>query len=292
MKLRSRDVPVPLKRVVHAGTRTFGRLTSNRRVLPGFLVSGGQRCGTTSMYRALAQHPAILKPIFHKGIHFFDTDYHRGLAWYRAHFAARSTADRIAEHSGVTPLAFESSPYYLYHPLAAERIARDLPDARLLVLVRDPVERARSQHAHERARGFESIADFSDALAAEPERLAGENDRLIAEPEYYSFSHQHHAYLDRGHYADHLDRVSAAVGADRIMVIDSGRFFTEPEVVFDRVLRFLGLPQLGDIAFARHNARPRPPHRDDALDRELSDHYAPHDARLERWLGAEPSWRT
>src|SRR5690606_26180800 len=173
--------------------------------LPSFLIVGGQRCGTTSMYRALAQHPAILKAVLHKGVHYFDTGYHHDLAWYRAHFPLRRTARAVAARTGLQPMTFESSPYYLYHPLAAERIAADLPDVKLIVLVRDPVERAYSHHAHEVARGFEPVTDFAAALELEPMRLAGAEERLLAGG--YSRSHQHHAYLSRGRYVGHLTRL-------------------------------------------------------------------------------------
>nr|BFE83685.1 hypothetical protein GCM10020093_062860 [Planobispora longispora] len=76
-----------------------------------------------------------------------------------------------------------------------------------------------------------------------------------------------------------------------MLVLDSGCFFTRPEVVHDRVLEFLGLPHLGDPIFERHNARPRPAPMPSSLRRELSEHFAESDARLARWLGAEPSWR-
>lgn len=289
-KLRD-NIPEPVKNLVHHSSRTLGRLTASRRLLPGLLLCGGQRCGTTSLYRALASHPVIMKAILHKGVHYFDTSYHKGLDWYRAHFPTRAAALRIADHTGVNPVAFESSPYYLYHPLAAERIATDLPGTKIIVLVRDPVERAYSHHAHEVARGFEDITDFSTALDAENDRLAGEAQRLAADETYYSFSHQHHGYLSRGYYANYLEALTHQVPSEQILVLDSGAFFKDPETTFDTVLRFLQLPWLGDIDFGKHNSRGRPSPLSDSLRAELTNHYAPHDHRLTKWLGKTPSWR-
>ncbi|MGH8793197.1 MAG: sulfotransferase [Stackebrandtia sp.] len=291
MRVRSELVPTPVKRIIHTGSRTYGKLTSGGRLLPGFLLCGGQRCGSTSLYRALASHPAIMKPIFHKGIHYFDTGYHNGVSWYRAHFPTRAAAQRISEQTGLAAQAFESSPYYLYHPLAAERFARDLPGVKLITLVRDPVQRARSQHAHEVARGFEPIVDFAEALEAEESRLSGEFDKLSRDPRHYSFSHQHHAYRDRGRYSNHLERIARVVAPERMLVIDSGDFFADPEPVYHRILRFLGLPWLGDPEFAKHNARPRSAPDDLAVDAELRRGFAPYDVRLTEWLGRTPSWR-
>ncbi|MBG0826290.1 sulfotransferase [Planomonospora sp. ID67723] len=280
-----------LKRSVHAVSLATGRLTTGGRVLPSFLVTGAQRSGTTSLYRALAQHPLILKPVLRKGVHYFDMAYDRGLPWYRAHFPLRATASRLSHRYGCRPQAFESAPYYLFHPLAASRIAEDLPGVKLIALVRDPVERAFSAHSHELARGFETEPSFARAVELEEERLAGAADALVSSPHSASHAHRHHAYLARGRYAEQLTRLERLVGRERLLVLDSGLFFTRPEVVHDRVLEFLGLPHIGDPVFERHNARPRPAPMPESLRRELAGHFEESDALLARWLGAEPSWR-
>lgn len=285
----ARSVSPPAKRAAHLVSVTAGRLTSRARMLPGVLIVGAQRSGTTSMYRTLSQHPAVLKAVLHKGVHYFDMNYDRGMGWYRAHFPLRATARRTAVRAGDAALTLESSPYYMFHPCAAERIARDLPDVRLLVLVRDPVERAYSAHAHELARGFETES-FERALQLEDERLRGEAERMIADPGYLSHSHQHHAYLARGRYCEQLDRLERIVGAERVHVVDSGDFFVKPEPEYDAVLDFLGLHGRGYPEFERHNARPRSPMPAD-LRAELTSYFEPFDEQLTRWLGKVPSWR-
>lgn len=287
--MRAHSVSPPGKTAVHTVSVTAGRLTNRARMTPSFLIVGAQRCGTTSLYRALSAHPAVLKAVLHKGVHYFDLNYAQGPAWYRAHFPLALQARRVGRRLGVNAVTFESSPFYMLHPLAGERIARDLPGVRLVVLVRDPIERAYSAHAHEFARGYESES-FERALALEPERLTGEVERMAADPAYVSHALQHQAYRLRGEYADQLERLERLVGRDRMHVIDSGEFFARPERVHDRLLRFLELPRLGYPEFARHNARPRQGMRD-ALAEQLSDHFEPFDARLERWLGGPPSWR-
>ena len=288
-----RKMPLPVKRVVHLGSRSYGRLTAPARMTPSFLICGGQRCGTTSLYRALAAHPAILKAVLHKGVHYFDTSYHRGMAWYRAHFPMQRTGDKIQQRYGVPAQTFESSPYYMYHPQAVARIAQDLPDTKLVVLVRDPVERAYSQHHHEVARGFERERDFGNALALEPARLHRQEERLAQDPGYYSFAHQHHAYRGRGEYARYLGVMAQHVGRDRIHVVESERFFSHPEEVYDEVLTYLGLPtHLDRPEFERHNARPRQSDMDPGIRAELTSHYSSHDEALAMWLDRLPVWRS
>jgi hypothetical protein len=285
----TRTVPPAARRAAHAVTVNAGRLTHQARMLPGFLIVGAQRCGTTSMYRTLSQHPAILKAVLHKGVHYFDTGYDHGLAWYQGHFPLRARAAAARRVTGDHPLTFESSPYYLFHPLAAARISRDLPGVKLVVLVRDPVERAYSAHAHELARGFET-EPFERALDLEEERLAGQAEKIIADPGYHSHDHQHHGYRARGRYADQLERLAQLVGRDRVHVVDSGLFFTDPERAYDHVLEFLSLRNHGYPVFERHNARPRAP-MPESLRTELGDYFAPYDERLTDWLGGPPSWR-
>jgi Sulfotransferase domain len=282
-------IPRSAKGVIHSASLAAGWLSHQVRMLPGFLIVGAQRCGTTSMYRTLSQHPAVLKPVLHKGVHYFDMSYTRSLGWYQAHFPLGAHGRRVERHVGVPGITFESSPYYMFHPLAAERILRDLPEVKLLVLVRDPVERAYSAHAHELARGYESVP-FEQALDMETTRLEGEAERISTEPGYLSMSHQHHAYLARGQYIQQLDRLERLFGRARIHVVDSGDFFTEPKSVYDPVLEFLRLPLCGYPAFERHNARPRAP-MPKSLRAALQNHFNPYDERLAEWLGREPSWR-
>jgi hypothetical protein len=266
-------------RTARAVTRTVGRWTYQWRLRPGFLIVGAQRCGTTSMMKTLAQHPGVAPAVLHKGVHYFDVDYDRGMAWYAGHFP---TARRAA-------LAGESSPYYMFHPLAPARIAADLPDVRLIVLLRDPVERAYSAYTHERARGFEPES-FVRALAMEPGRLAGEEERLVADPSYDSHHWRHHAYLARGRYTEQLGRLESLFGRERLCVVDSQDFFDDPAAVFRTVESFLGLSHVDGIRFARHNARPRGP-ISPALRARLEEHFRPYDDRLAAWWGRTPSWR-
>lgn len=186
-------------------------------------------------------------------------------------------------------LSGESSPYYMFHPLARQRIAADLPEVRLLVMLRDPVMRAYSAHSHEVARGFEQLG-FAEALEAESERTAGEFEMLMAVPGYDSAEWQHHAYLARGRYVEQLRALEALVGRERIRVVDSDDFFSSPEREFEKVRSFLNLEPAENIRFERHNARQRSP-LDPELAGQLRDYFLPYDEQLRDWWGRTPSWR-
>jgi hypothetical protein len=286
--VRHTNGPSPPTRLAQAVSLTPGRVSSPARMLPAFVIVGAQRCGTTTLYSALSEHPALLAAA-RKEVHYFDLAYEREVNWYRAHFPLKSRARRIERATGISPLAFEASPYYMFHPLACERIARDLPGVKVIVLIRDPVERAYSAHAHESALGFET-QPFEVALEFEDVRLQGEVDRILSNPRYISYSHQHHAYRARGQYIEQLERLEALFGRERIHVIDSGDFFEQPERTYDAVLEFLELPLRGDPPFEARNVQPRRP-MSESVRLALDAHFLPFDERLADWLGWVPSWR-
>ena len=278
------------RKVARWGMMTAGRPVHGARMLPAFLIVGAERCGTTSMFHLLRQHPALFSATLpRKEVHYFDYKYHRGLAWYQCHFPLSVRARIVAGRVKAAPVAFEATPNYMFDANAPGRINRDLPGVKLLAMVRDPVERAYSAHAHQMGYGDET-EPFERALELEDSRLEGEVERILADPGYESFSFDHHTYRSRGHYADQLDHLAGVFGRDRVHVIDSGDFFTSPGPCYDQVLDFLGLPDRGRPAFRPQNARPRSP-MPDSLRAALDEHFRPHDERLAVWLGHEPSWR-
>jgi phosphoglycolate phosphatase-like HAD superfamily hydrolase len=284
-------LPWIARRVARWGMVTAGRPLRPARMLPGFLIVGAERCGTTSLFHVLRQHPAIFSSTLpRKEVHYFDQRYQRfGLGWYQCHFPLAARARLIARRVGLEPVAFEATANYMFHPLAPSRIHHDLPGVKLIVLVRDPVERAYSAHANHIGHGLET-EPFERALELEDERLAGEAERLAADPGYRSYNHRHYSYRVRGHYADQLEHLERIFGRDQIHVIDSGDFFAAPGPAYDQVLGFLGLARRGDPAFTPQNARPRSP-MPDSVRAALEEHYRPHDERLARWLDRPPSWR-
>ena len=173
----------------------------------------------------------------------------------------------------------------MYHPHAVARIARDLPGVKLIVLVRDPVERAYSQHAHELARGFETETSTSPrALELEPARLRGQEERLLADPRVLQLrppaprlpGARRVRHATCGGWPQH-------VGRDRIHVVESERFFADPRPVYDEVLDFLGLPRPG-LPGVRAAQRPAARRADwtRGSARELTAHFAAHDERARR----------
>jgi hypothetical protein len=275
---------------VKSAVRAWTVPTSRARPLPEFLIIGAQRCGTTSVYKYLAEHPLVVSAsVATKGVHFFDTHYGNGLGWYRAHFPTTVRRRWFQARHGADLVTGEASPYYLFHPQVPHRIARDLPGVKLIAILRDPVERAYSQWQHELSRGFEALDRFEDALDAEPARLAGEIEAMQKDPDYRSPAHQHWSYMARGRYAEQLEGYRGLFPSDRLLVLRAEDLFAEPEATYARVESFLALPAHPPAAFERHNSHRRAPMHPDTRAR-LVEHFAEPNRRLVEMLGPTFTW--
>jgi hypothetical protein len=263
---------------------SYLQLTSSLRMKPDFVIIGAQRSGTTSLYRYLAQHPQMAPTLVSKGVHYFDTEFGRGAGWYRGHFPLE--AYRRLRGNLRTG---EASPYYLYHPLAPRRIAHELPDVRLVAMLRDPVSRAYSHFQHERQGGFERLPTFEEAIDAEPSRLAGEEERMRADPGYNSFEHQHHSYLARGRYIEQLRRWWELFDKDRILIVRSEDFFANLDGELERVQRFLGLEPRPATRTPAYNAHTYEPMARQTRER-LDAYFEPFNKELARELGRKLNW--
>jgi hypothetical protein len=280
--------PRSLKGALGAAVEEVGALTSALRLLPTFIIVGGQRCGTNSLYEYLAAHPGVGRAIPLPEVHFFDVAWHRGLNWYRGHFPVRVGRRARSESEGPRLITGESSPYYMFHPLAVPRMATVLPDIKLIALLRNPVDRAYSHYNHERLRGHESLT-FEEAIEREPERLSGEEERLLTEDGYRSFNHQHFSYVARGLYVDQLERIFDYVPRDQVLVLTSESLFTAPEETHLKALGFLGLPRSPLARYPQLNNGTYSG-LSPSLRRRLSDRFADANERLVRLLGHDLAW--
>lgn len=196
--------------------------------LPHFLVLGTQKGGTTSLHRLLSQHPKVFLPEC-KEVHYFSLHDNQSLRWYSEHYLTASPYQ----------LRGDITPYYLFHPRAPKQIRKTLPQAKLIVLLRNPVERTLSQVFHAQRHGFETL-NLEAALTAEVDRLNGANERLRARGSI-DFNHQKHSYMSRSRYEEQLDRYEALFPRRQILILRSEDLFENTEQSWEQILRFLGL---------------------------------------------------
>ena len=188
--------------------------------LPDFLVLGTQKGGTTTLQLLLNQHPGLfLAP--GKEVHYFSKHWEQSPAWYASHFKDARPGQRRGD----------ITPFYLFHPQAPQRIHSLLPNAQMIVLLRDPVERALSQYFHSVRLGLEPLP-MREGLAAEPERLQREESLHL----------QEHSYVSRSRYLEQLDRYRELFPDQQLLVLKSEAFFADPATTWKRIESFLGLP--------------------------------------------------
>ena len=207
---------------------------------PNFLGIGVQKGGTTTLHALLDKHPQVMLAQC-KEVHYFSLHYHLGEAWYASHFASALTNQCCGE----------ITPYYLFHPLAAQRIKDLRPDMRMIVLLRDPVSRTLSQVFHSYRLGFESLEPEA-ALEAEAERLASAEPYVMRGGRHRS--HQEHSYLARSRYEVQLARYEACFPRDQLLLLRSEDLFSQPEQVWAQVQSFLNLDSVPLPSLPRENA--------------------------------------
>jgi hypothetical protein len=204
-------------------------LAGNRDpTLPDFLIIGAQKAGTTALMMNLDVHPGVSmagsggRP---RELHFFDQHWDRGLDWYRGFF------DRSDRLQG------EKTPDYFGHAFALERMARILPHARLVVSLRNPVDRAYSQWNH-----FNQISEESTAWGWRVESF----EKAIAR--------SGNMLIRYGEYATHLSSLYRFYPREQVHVVIAERLREKSQEEYDRLLRFLGLDP-GPRPFRNHHER-------------------------------------
>lgn len=265
-------------------------LTARFRSLPDFVILGGQRCGTSSLYKYLGRHPEIA-PSLRKEIEYFTVDYGKGENWYRAHFPLRMRR-MLHRAMGRRLFTFEATPDYLFDPRAPERLRKLLPGARLVVLLREPVERAFSHYHHMARLGLEDLG-FAEAIAAEDDRLAGQLEQMQNDPLSRVLPFRRHSYFARGLYADQLERWFEQFPREQFLILRSSDFFRDPRAVLEQILEFIGAEPWAPAEFRNYSYTKTPAENPDIphpVAFQLTGRFAAPNRRLEELVGIDLAW--
>ncbi|MEG4035570.1 tetratricopeptide repeat protein [Microcoleus sp. S36b_A4] len=239
--------------------------------VPNFIIIGSQRCGTTSLYTYLAQHPQILTPI-KKEMDFFSWHFDRGIDWYLAHFPPMPSGEEF--------LTGEASPSYFDYREAPERLYSLFPESKLIVLLRNPVDRAISQFYRLTGLNWESRA--LDRV------ISDEIERLNQNPEYI-IGEEPGNYLARGRYIEFIKNWRTFFPTEQLLILKSEDFYADAATTVKPVLEFLDLPgyQLSEY----QNANPGSYERvNESVRDRLSDYFRPYNQELEEYLGRQFDW--
>jgi hypothetical protein len=264
--------------------RVRGVLMGRRHLIPDFIIIGAARSGTTHLLGQLNAHPNVLEGP--RETHFFDTHrYTYGLGWYRLRFPTNK-ARRAAYHDGLHPVVTgESSPSYLSHPNVPARVARSVPQAKLLVLLRDPALRAASHWAWclRQCGETRSLREAVEAEIGPPGDERGirvPRDKRVGDP----------LIVRRGIYQPQLERWRTHFPDEQIKVVQSERWFREAQTVMDEVCDYLELPRRDELPrVMRNRNKPHDPFDQVAIDR-MREFYRPYNDDLAAYLGVSLDW--
>lgn len=278
--------------------RAGAMATADARQFPDLIIIGVKRGGTTSLFRDLELHPAMLPLVpsarrlplreNQKGVHYFDSHSDRSLRWYRSHFASTATHALRRRRTGESFTA-EASPYYLFHPLAAQRTTDALPDALFVIMLRDPVERTISHWSEQTRNGVETLT-LGEALEAEATRVGDDAERLRSGTLTTSDAHEQQSFAAQSEYADSLERWFEAAGRDRVLVTFSEDYYADAHSVLGPIAERLGITPFSSDVGAHRNAAPRPSEIDPAIEAALIERFRPDVERVSNLIGQPPPW--
>jgi hypothetical protein len=202
--------------------------------LPDFFVAGAPKAGTTALHSALVRHPSLFMSAV-KEPKFFLTDGPppaKGgpgdAKTYREHVWRRADYEALFDPAPPGTLRGESTPFYLYRLDAQLRIRTLVPHARLIIVLRDPIERAHSNWAHLWSAGLEPIGDFVEACRAEEQRMAA------GWADFWR-------YKDLGRYGRQIEQLYTVFPADQVFMIRYREMIEDPPGTLDGICRFLGV---------------------------------------------------
>lgn len=261
-------------------------LTRNFDGQPDVLVIGAQKAGTTWLTHLFTQQPSLLKPKV-KEVHYFNRHYDLGPRWYRSNFATSDEAAARVRETGLSrPLRYEATPDYLFHADAPGRIAADLPDARLIVLVRDPVWRALSGYSHMVRAGLEGRSLEAAILGEEEELEAARR----ASPAKYSHILEYHSYVARGLYFEQIERYRTRFADKDIRVLVYEDVIARPEAGLAEIAEFLGVPLTMPERTTAQNVGSYERKVDSRIEQHIRNATDADTAALFNWLGRPRPW--
>ncbi|MFP4219306.1 MAG: sulfotransferase domain-containing protein [Phormidium sp.] len=248
---------------------------------PQFIIIGAAKSGTSALYSYLASHPKVL-PAVVKEINFWSHRFQQGLPWYQSHFPAIS--EEIAKQQGL--MTGEASPSYFAHPDAPQRIKQAYPNIRLIVSLRNPVDRTIS-HYYDRVRRRQEMRPLDVAIY---ESLAG-NSSPFTSVDFVP------DYLRESCYSVNLKSWYSHFEAEQIYVIKSENLLNQPAATSQSVFEYLGLPNHQLRHYRKYNvgnykaSESMIDHDSDTkLRAALRDYFKEDIEQLKEIIGSELTW--
>lgn len=207
--------------------RILKMATAPVRQLPSFIIIGGQKCATTSLYDFICKHPSVMHAEV-KEIHYFDLRYKMGKFWYRSNFPLKKNGT----------ITGESTPSLIWSTPSLPTITRLLPDVKIIAVLRDPVERAISHYYHNVRQGRES-RPIAEAMFAE-ESLRSGKELQLGSPEY--LESLRFGYISKSRYDEQIDCWNDYYKFENSLYLPFSQVIRVDEAMRKMIFKFLGLP--------------------------------------------------
>ena len=244
---------------------------SNQEYLsqPNFLIIGAEKCGTSSLYQYIIEHPRVLGAI-EKEIHFFTYNFDRGLDWYRSHFPP------LARNSNyITGEA--STSYIACHNNAPQRVFKLCPQVKLLAVIRDPIARAIS-HYHQLVRLGKEYRSLEEVVQTELEILKNVDDIWSIKQKYWS---QAKGILWHSLYVYFLQQWLNVFPREQLLIIRSEDLFTNTQDTMSQVFNFLELSEFPQKSYNTYNYGGEYDQLQKSLVQQMKNFFEPHNRKLE-----------
>tara|TARA_Y100000310_G_scaffold67029_1_gene62343 strand:- start:1049 stop:1930 length:882 start_codon:yes stop_codon:yes gene_type:complete len=265
--------------------RHFYYLTSSFRVLPNFFVIGGVRCGTTSLYHYLGQHNCIKQAAYDE-LGYFDDNFHLGLNWYRSLFPTKFMQKNI-ESVYKKFLTYDVTPFYIYNPLVVDRIFKFSPNAKIIAVLRNPIDRAYSNYNQKMQDEGDTKTTFEEIVHSEIEKI--ENDGNDEENYAFLVDEFYELLLARGFYAKQLEFWFKKFPRKNVLLISSEELATNTDKTVSEIFEFLEVPNQKISDLTKQNERKYPRMKDSTRD-TLINFFKPYNEKLFYMLGSKFDW--
>ena len=243
---------------------------------PDYIIIGSQKSGTTSLENYISQHPQVL-PAVKKETHFWYRDFDKGIDWYLAHFPPIPKS--------LNYLTGEATPNYLENWQSASRIKEAFPNIKLLLIIRNPIDRAFSQYNHWIRLRWENRS-FEVAIKSEIEILEQTPDNPVGDKKYWN---QTGNYIGRGIYLEFIKKWLEIFPREQLLILRGEDLYQEPSSTMKEVFEFLGLPENEGGEYRKLNSGSYSP-ISESMRHLLNDYFRPYNQKLEEYLGMEFNW--
>ena len=261
--------------------QNYRYITSPLRILPDFFVIGVVRSGTTSLFHYLNQHPNIAGALYDE-LGYFDDNYHLGVNWYKSLFPTIFTKKRIQKEHGKF-LSFDDTPFYIYNPQVARRIHENFPNAKMILLLRNPIDRAYSNY---NLTNFAKLT-FDEFIKNEIDEI--NNIDLDSKDESYLVNNFYEKILPRGFYAKQLEAWYQIFPKEKILINSSEDFANNTDEVLNQIFNFLEIKQVKIKDTTKHNVRKFPPMEQKTRD-YLIEFFKPYNESLYKLINEKFDW--